>query len=323
LKVVLLEHPPYGPWAIEAETVERLGGSLAIVDYAAFAAHPCPADVILNVCAGPLPPALLDAVGCRCVVGYGIGTDFVDLGEATRRGIAVANMPLANVEEVATHTLALLLACARRLLELDQVVRSGGFDWPRTAPIHRLHGRRLGLVAFGNIARRVAALVQPLGLDVAAHDPYVPAETMAAAGVQPLEADELLSSADLVSVHLPASPETHRFLDDRRLSLLRTGAIVVITSRGDVYDAHALEQRLRDRRIGAAGLDVFPEEPLPVNHPLTRLSNVILTPHVAGYAEESIAGLHQAAAAILETVAAGQVPPGALNASVTPRRSHS
>jgi D-3-phosphoglycerate dehydrogenase len=311
VRALLVDYPPYGPWDEESRALAHSGGTLELLTAEQFAAGPPDAELLLNAWAAPAPAALLDRMpALRWAVSYGVGVDWIDLDEAARRRISVVNMPLANVEDVATHALALMLACARRLRELDQAVRGGEFGWPRERPLHRLSGRRLGLLAFGNIARRVAALAAPLGLRVSAHDPYVAPEVMLALGVEPAELEPLLASSDILSVHLPSTPETRGLLDARRLSLLPPGALVVITSRGEIYDGGALAQALQDGRIAAAGLDVFPEEPLPPDHPLAGLPNVVLTPHVAGYSEEAIRDLHETAAAVIRAVAAGETPPG-------------
>ena len=311
MNIVLLDYEPYGPWEIEAEAARAAGASFAMRSYEEFVAEPGGAELVLNPGAWPFRRELLERLPeCRHVVGYGVGLDWIDLRAAAGQGVAVVHMPHANVEDVATHALGLILACARRLLELDRVVRSGGFDWPRSQPLHRLRGRRLGLLAFGNIPRLLAGMVAPLGLDVSAYDPYVPAEEMRARAVEPMEADELLRSSHVLSVHLPSTPETRGFLDERRLALLPQGALVAVTSRGDVYEPGALIRGLEEGRIAAAGLDVFPEEPLPPGHPLTQLQNVVLTPHVAGYSEESIRDAHETAAVVIAAIAAGEPPPG-------------
>jgi D-3-phosphoglycerate dehydrogenase len=311
MRIVLLDYPPYGPWDVEARAAEAAGASFAVRTYEDFVTEPGGVELVLNPGAWPFCAELLARLpACRHVVGYGVGLDWIERAAAARGGIAVVHMPHANVEDVATHALALILACARRLLELDRAVRSGAFDWPRSQPFHRLRGRRLGLLAFGRIPRLLAPMVAPLGLHVSAYDPYVSPDEMRARGVQPMDADELLCSSQIVSVHLPSAPETQGFLDERRIALLPAGAIVVATSRGDVYDPSALVRALEEGRIAAAGLDVFPEEPLPAGHPLTQLPNVILTPHVAGYSEESIRDAHETAAAVIASVAAGEPPPG-------------
>jgi D-3-phosphoglycerate dehydrogenase len=316
VRAVLVPYEPYGPWDVEAEALDRVGGTLEVVSYEELVDRPRDAELVLNVWAGPLTVELLDAMpSLRCAVGYGVGVDWIDASEASRRGIHVVTMPNANTEEVATHAVAMILACARRLPELDRHVRDGGWDWPRSAAFHRLRGRRAGLLAFGTIARRVAELLQAFGLSLSAHDPYVPDDTMRRRGVEPMGLDDLLRTSDILSVHVPATPATTNLLDADRLALLPPGAIVVLTSRGQVYDADALAAALTESRIAGAGIDVFPEEPLPRDHALRLAPNTVLTPHVAGTSEGSIRDLHQAAVDVIAALALGREPPGLVNRS--------
>jgi D-3-phosphoglycerate dehydrogenase len=311
VRAILVPFETFEPWEVEAGALERVGGSLVVVSHQELLARPRDAELLLNAWGVGLAPELLDAMpSLECVVGYGVGVDWVDVPDATSRGIRVVSMPSANTEEVATHTVALVLACVRRLSELDRHVRAGSWDWPRAAAFHRLRDRRAGLVAFGAIARRVAQLLQAFGLRVSAYDPYVSAETMRRAGVEPMALDELLRTSQILSVHVPATPATRSLLDAARLSLLPDGAIVVVTSRGEVYDADALATALVEGRVAAAGLDVFPDEPLPREHPLRTAPNALLTPHVAGTSEESIRDLHQVAADVIAALARGDEPPG-------------
>jgi D-3-phosphoglycerate dehydrogenase len=314
VRVVVLDYPPYGPCAAEAEAVAAIGGSLDVLSYEDFAREPVPADVLLNLGGWPFPAGLLARLrDTRCIVGYGVGLDGIDVRRATELGMLVVRMPFANVVEVATHSLALILACARRLLPLDAHVRAGGFDGASLGAFHRLSERRLGLLAFGNIPRLLAGMAAPLGLSTAAYDPYVPPDAMRQQGVEPRELEPLLQESHVLSVHLPATPETTGLLDERRLGLLPQGAIVVVTSRGAVYDAVALARALSEGRVAAAGLDVFPEEPLPSAHPLRQAPNVILTPHVAGHSKEFLRDAHDTAAAAILALAAGKAPPGTVN----------
>ena len=306
MKAVLLEWPDYRPWHLETAAVEAAGGTIAIRSYEDFAAAPESADVILNAGAWPLTPLLDRLPDLRCAVGYGVGLDWIDLGEATRRGVTVVRMPYANVEDVATHALALLLACARRLRELDAAVRSGSFAWPRSRPLHRLRGRRLGLLAFGNIPQRLAELATPLGVEVVAHDPYVSPATMRERGVEPVDLDELLATSHSSPCTCPRP---------RRLAASSTTVALPCCPTARSWSSRAAatsttptpsSARSSSGKIAAAGLDVFPEEPLPPAHPLTRFPNVVLTPHVAGTSEESVDDQHEAAAAAVTALARGE-----------------
>lgn len=301
--VIVLDHPQGGPYTVEAEVVARAGGRLTVVDVEELDTRSLPCDVVVNAGDWPLPPERLDRLpGCRAAVSYGVGLDWIDVRSARERGIEVFNTPDANVEDVAVHALAMILACARRLPGYDARLRAGGWRPDEPAP-HRLAGRTLGLLAFGNIARRLADLAAPLGMRIVAHDPYVAPGEMRAAGVEPVDADALLARSHVLSVHLPAAAKTKGFLDTERLAALPAGAIVVITSRGAVYDPLALADALTSGHLAAAGIDVFPSEPVTADDPLLRAPNAILTPHVAGHSQEADVDAHRSVAAVLARLA--------------------
>jgi D-3-phosphoglycerate dehydrogenase len=311
LRAVVIDYPPYGPYEAERAACATAGWHLDVLPFAELAARRPAADVLLNVSGDRLDPDLLDATGCRAAVGYGVGLDWIDLGEAAARDLTVANMPVANVPDVALHALALILACERRLAHLDRVVRSGGFDAGPHQGIRRPELRTLGLVAFGNIPRRLAAFAAPLGYRLQAHDPGVDDATIRAAGVEPVaNLDDLLATSDIVSIHAPGTAATHHLLDRRRIGLLPRGASIVVTSRGSVYDPRALADALADGHVAAAGIDVFEPEPPGSGHPLLAAPNTIVTPHVAGLSADAIAELHATAAAVIVALAAGADPPG-------------
>lgn len=310
-RAVIVDYPSYGPYDPEAAACAAAGWELEVVSFDAFAARRPPADVVLNVSGDHLDAALLAAVGCRVAVGYGVGLDWIDLDAAARDGRAVVHMPLANVPDVAQHALALILACERRLLSHDATVRGGGFDSGPPRLMRRPSERTLGLVAFGNIARRLAGHARALGFPVLAHDPGVDDATVRVAGVEPVaDLDDLLRRSHVLSVHVPATPSTRHLLERRRLALLPAGATVVVTSRGAVYDPRALADALVTGHVGAAGIDVFDPEPPGADHPLLAAPNVILTPHLAGLSADALDDMHRTAADVIRAVARGDEPPG-------------
>ncbi|HSB70683.1 MAG TPA: NAD(P)-dependent oxidoreductase [Candidatus Methylomirabilis sp.] len=221
----------------------------------------------------------------RLISIWGTGTDNVDVKAAAACGITVTNTPGANAIAVAEHTVALMLAVAKQLRQADQGVREGG--WPRNL-VPQLRGKRLGLIGTGLIGREVAAMGKGLGLEVVAWTFHPDAKLAAALGFRYVELDELLRTADIISIHLRATPETRHFLGRERLALLPPGAILINTARGSLVDDAALLESLRDRKLAGAGLDVFETEPLPPGHPLTTLPTVLLTPHAAGMTPEVI-----------------------------------
>ncbi|MBA2448600.1 MAG: C-terminal binding protein [Chloroflexi bacterium] len=220
-----------------------------------------------------------------------VGYDDIDVDAATERGILMANVPDTFVEEVANHTLALLLAANRKLLQVDRFVRAGawaGGEGTREAarPIRRLSTLTLGLVGFGNIARLVAARAAPFGFRMLAHDPYLGPEAAAGTGVTLVGMEELLRSSDIVSIHVFLSPQTRKLINAEQLALMKPEAYLVNTARGPVVDEAALIAALQAGRLAGAALDVFEEEPLAVDSPLIGMENVVLAPHLASYSEE-------------------------------------
>jgi D-3-phosphoglycerate dehydrogenase len=223
--------------------------------------------------------------GLKAVSIWGTGTDNVDLTAAQQHGVTVMNTPGVSAASIAEHSLMLALAVARRVVSTHNGVVAGG--WPRGGAM-QLHGKTLGVIGLGAIGRRLARLGQGVGMRVIAWTMH----PNPALGFELVELDELLRTSDVVSVHLRLSPQTTGFLGRERLALMKPGAILINTARGPIVDEAALIEALRERRIGGAGLDVFDIEPLPAGHPLTGLSNVVLTSHCAGITPEALeAGL--------------------------------
>ena len=253
------------------------------------------ADAILN-CYAPMPTNVIDALEhCKIIARYGIGVDTVDLVAATRKGIAVTNVPEYCVDEVSDHALALLLAWARKVVVANRAIRAGSWQLADVAPIHRLRGQTLGLVGLGKIALRLAGKAQALGLRVIGTDPYVSAERVAPLNIALLPLDDVLAQSDFVSLHAPLTSETRGMLNADAFAKMKPTALIINTARGPLIDDGALRDALSSGKIAAAALDVTPLEPLPADSPLRTLDNVILTPHIAYYSEESLRDLQQEA----------------------------
>ena len=242
-----------------------------------------------------------------------VGYDDIDVDAATERGILVANIPDTFVEEVANHTLALLLAANRKILQMDRFVRDGAWaagEKARVAarPIRRLSTLTLGLVGFGGIARLVAQRAAPFGFRIVTHDPYIPPDAAQGTGVSLVSLEELLSTSDIVSLHVFLSPETRKMINAERLALMKPDAYLVNTSRGPVVDEEALVAALRAGKLAGAALDVFEKEPLAADSPLIGMDNVVLAPHLASYSEEGDRLHRQRVAQIALQVAQGGLP---------------
>lgn len=223
----------------------------------------------------------------RIVARHGAGYDNVDLEAARDHGVIVTNTPDATTASVAEHTLALLLAVARRVALGDRGMRSGDWGVRERCTGMDLGGRTLGVIGYGRIGRRVAALCHHgLGMEIAYHDLQpLPRDPELPARYLPL--DELLATADAVTLHVNLGPSTRHLIGRRELALLKPGAILVNASRGPVVDEAALVEALRGGRLGGAGLDVFEEEPVRGVHPLCAFDNVVLTPHIASQTPET------------------------------------
>jgi D-3-phosphoglycerate dehydrogenase len=273
-------------------------------------------DALLNTYAGPITADVMSKMPkCRIIARYGIGVDTIDLEAATRAGIIVTNNPTYCIEEVAEHTMALLLACARKIAFYDRLVRSGRWEVPPGKPIFRLFGRTLGLVGFGNIAREVAVRAAAFGMRVLYADPFVKEGQFSSPGKK-TELDALLREADFVSLHPPLTPDTRKMMNDRTFSLMKPSAFLVNCSRGPVVDTEALVRALDAKKIAGCALDTTDPEPLPDPHPLRERENVIVAPHVAWYSEQAMAGLQAGAPGEVRRVLSGEWPLNVVNRAV-------
>ncbi len=321
--VILSHYLGYGPYEEERDRLAANGAALTVVEGSPETVNDgvmgrC--DVLLNI-GWEVTAALMDRMPkCRLITVYGIGTDSVDLEAATKRGIVVSNIPLAAVDDVANHAVMLMLVCLRRVVDLDASVRRGDYDWEVMRPSHNPRGKTLGLVAFGNIARAVAAkMSSAFGMRVIAYDPYVAPEVGEQQGVRLTTLEEVMHASDLISVHVPITPASRGMIGEAELRTMKATAFLIVTSRGSVVDEAALVRALREGWIAGAGLDVQAHEPLPLNDPLLGAPNLILTPHCAGHSEECIAELKRLACEATCRVLEGRWPRWVVNKTVKPK----
>lgn len=254
----------------------------------------------------------------QVIARTGIGVDNVVIPDATVRGVAVCNTPDAPTIATAEHTLALLFAVAKQLTwfartlqkreRIDYFARYTGFE---------LDGARLGLVGLGRIGQRVAKLAQGVGMTVAAVDPFVSPEQAAAIGVELMPTlDRLLPTADVLSLHVPRTPETLGLINAERLALMKPGAILINAARGGLVDEAALLDALERGHLRGAGLDVFDIEPPPPDHPLLSRDDVVTTPHIASATGPGKDRLWEQAIIQALQLLRGQRPPHILNPEV-------
>lgn len=230
---------------------------------------------------------------CKVIVRYAIGLDSIDIQAATERRIMVANVPDYCISEVSDHALALILALVRKISLMDRDVRNGVWSYKKAVPVRRLSDMTLGLIAFGNIARQVAAKAEAFGFKrVLVHDPYV-SDGRQYPRYDFVSLDTLLEQADIVSVHAPTTAETKHLIDRQTLSQMKTSSFLVNTSRGALVNEADLVAALREGKLAGVALDVLENEKDVTNHPLFEFDNVIITPHMAWYSTGSIAELQR------------------------------
>ena len=280
------------PSTDEATLAELAGGCAAlIVVYARITEK-----VIVAAAAG----------GCRVISRCGIGFDNIDVDAATRNGIQVTYVPDYCLDEVADHTVMLLLAFSRGLLPAALSTRSGG--WHASGmDVHRIAGRTLALIGVGRIGRRVAARALALGLRVRAYDPFV--KTWDQEGVTLASSlKDAIEDADFVSLHAPLTAENHHLIGRQALSSMKRTAVVINTARGGLVDLDAVTEALSSGEIGGVALDVFESEPLPADHPLRTHPAALITPHMAYYSIESESELKRRAAEEVTRAFRGEPP---------------
>lgn len=240
----------------------------------------------------------------KVITLHGVGVDQVDVRAAAARGIIVTNVPGANAQAVAELTVALMLAVLRRVCLADARVRRG--DWAGARFLgEELEGKTLGLVGLGNIGRRVASLGQAFGMRLLAYDPHV---ASVPDGVELAGLEDLISRADVISLHVPQTPDTEGLINAERLRLAKPTAVLINTARGPLVDETALADALREGRLAGAGLDVHAQEPPDPSNPLLRLENVVLTPHIGSSTKGALRNIARRAGEDMARVLRGEPP---------------
>lgn len=324
LPAVAREAPVAERYSLE---LEALGDLAEIVEVdgtsaASFIAGARDADAIITSWGIRIDKQIIAGLEKCVVIGVGsVGVDMVDVDAATEAGIVVTNVPDVFIEEVADHTLMLLLATARRVRLMDKMVREG--DWYKGRPvlneIPRLWGQTLGLVSFGNVARAVARRAKAFGLHVIAFDPYVTELKMTGEGVEPVSFGELLDRSDYLSVHPGLNDGTRAMMSTAQFARMKNTAAIINCGRGPVIDEAALIQALQQGQIAAAGLDVLEKEPPSPDNPLLAMDNVILTPHAASATTRMRPETRRRVGREVSLALRGKWPMSCVNPAVLPR----
>lgn len=260
---------------------------------------------------------IMDALPNLKAIGrYGVGVDSVDIAAATARGIAVTNVPDYGTEAVSDHAIGMALAVARGIPRLDRGVRAGSFDLPVVRPLYQTGKRVFGVVGVGLIGSATARKAQGLGYEVIGFDLRAEPDAATFNGVTSVSLDELLKRAQVISIHTPLDDQSRDLIDTAEFAKMRPDAILVNTARGGVVNSAALVAALANQQIAGAGIDVHEIEPLPQDDPLTKFDNVVLTPHLAWYTEESYAELKRRTIENVVEVCAGRAPRNIINPGV-------
>ncbi|ASJ09716.1 3-phosphoglycerate dehydrogenase [Thermococcus siculi] len=222
----------------------------------------------------------------RVIARAGVGLDNIDLEAAKERGIKVVNSPGASSRSVAELAIALTFNVARKIAFADRKMREGTWAKKQAMGIE-LEGKTMGVIGFGRIGYEVAKIAHALGMNILLYDPYPNDERAKEVGGRFVDLETLLRESDVVTLHVPLVDATYHLINEERLRLMKPTAILINAARGAVVDTDALVKALKEGWIAGAGLDVFEEEPLPADHPLTRLDNVVLTPHIGASTVEA------------------------------------
>jgi D-3-phosphoglycerate dehydrogenase len=271
------------------------------------------ADGLINQYS-PLTRSVLENLPkCKVVARYGVGVDSVDLKAATDLGIIVANVPDYCTDEVANQTISMILTLVRKTVFFDQKVKSGQWDFHLGIPIHRTRGKTLGLIGCGKIGLEVAKRISSFGVKVTTFDPYL---KNVPEGIELKDFNSILKGSDFISIHCPLNDSTRHLIGEREFRKMEKKPLLVNTSRGPIIDEKALIQAVKEGLISGAGLDVLEKEPPDSENPLLKMDNVILSPHVSFYSEESISELKRRTAMNVSDVLLGRWPRSVVNPEV-------
>ncbi len=257
----------------------------------------------------------------RAVIRCGVGYDNIDVDAATDNKVLVVNIPDFCFEEVSNHAIVLLIACAKKMVQLDHSLKTAGWKASRQVldPMGSIWGQTLGIVGCGNIGRMTARKARCFGLQVIGSDPYVDRTLAGESGITLKSLPEVMRESDYVSLHPCLNQETFHLIGEEELALMKPSAYLINTSRGSVVDEPALIRALQDKKIAGAGLDVFEKDPIDPDNPLLKMDRVIVTPHSASYCEASFKRLRISVGEEAVRVASGKWPKHVVNRGVEPK----
>ena len=303
---------------IEEDILRPLGHEIAAWKEKRTAAELPPlvadADAVITQFAPVTAEVIASMRQAKVIVRYGIGVDNVDLEAAKARGIPVCNVPDYCIDEVADQTLAFLLATTRQVV--TNCVRNREGKWGLATPLDQMRALRdltVGIVGFGRIGREVVARLRAFKCQVLVHDPVVAAGEIEQAGCKPVALRELLSQSDVITLHCPSIAQTRGMVNRDSLAITKRGVILINVARGDLVDSAALTEALQSGQISAAALDVFAPEPIPADHPILKMDNVIVASHIASCSVPAVRKLRETAANLAAMALRGEPLPNVVN----------
>lgn len=312
------------PLSDETEVIRAAGINLLDIDAASedeIIAKAREAAVLFTVRAAFTRRVFENLPKLQAVIRCGIGYDNIDVDAATDNRVLVVNIPDFCFEEVSNHALLLLLACAKKLVRMNHLLKSDGWGASRKImdPMGSVWGQTLGIVGCGNIGRMTARKARCFGLNVIGHDPYVDRNLAGESGIALKSLPEVMGESDYVSLHPCLNRETFHLIGEKEFRMMKPNAYLINTSRGSVVDESALIRALHQKRIAGAALDVFEKDPIDPDNPLLKMEEVILTPHSAFYCDASFKRLRISVAQEAVRVARGRWPRNVVNQGVKPK----
>ncbi|WP_156288381.1 C-terminal binding protein [Oceanobacillus salinisoli] len=260
---------------------------------------------------------ILEAVpNLKLVSRYGIGINMVDVDAATECNTMVANVNDYCVDEVSDHALASIMAAARRLVQYNNLTRNGDWDFKQVPIPLRANKAIIGLLGYGKIPKRLAEKLKAIGYQVYAYDPFVDKDTMSGDGVIKASIEEIMKESDFISVHVPLIKDTYHLIGKKEIEMMKSSAYIVNTARGPIIDENALVEALQENKIAGAFLDVTEEEPLPSEHILRSLEQVVLTPHSAWYSVDAFREIREKAIMNVIEYSQGKIPSYLINKDI-------
>ena len=315
-KTVVTDHT-WGDLKIERKALEQVGSTVAdpqceMDDQQAIIEATKDADAVLTQNALMTRNVVESLDKCRVIICYGVGLEVIDIQAATERGIMVANVPDYCKDEVADHTMALMLSCLRKVTQETIAIKKNPkgltYGGPLFGPMFKLREQVLGLIGFGTVARNLVAKARPFGFEIIAHDRFVDKVIFREHNVVPVSLDKLLRTSDVVSLHLPLNENTKNLIAESQLKKMKENAYLINTSRGQVVDEAALYKALKMGWVAGAALDVTVHEPVNPDNPLLKLDNLIITNHTGYYSEGCLEDVRTKAAEEARRVLGGKSP---------------